>query len=104
MFPTLDYRALMLRPGGTTRYKRETASTLYIAIEGQRITEIAGRSLDWQTNDIFVLPSFAWRRYINRTRKVAVLYAVSEAPLMEKIGQYRAQGRLPDDAVAELVP
>ena len=33
----------------------------------------------------------------------AILYAVTDAPLIEKIGQYRAQGRLPDDAVAELV-
>jgi gentisate 1,2-dioxygenase len=103
VFPTLDYRAQMLRPGEATRFKRETASTLYIAIEGRGITEIAGRSLDWQTNDIFVVPSFAWRRHINQSQNDAVLYAVSDAPLMEKIGQYRAQGRLPDDAVAELV-
>ena len=104
VFPTLDYRALMLRPGEATRFKRETASTLYIAIEGQGVTEIAGRSLDWQTNDIFVVPSFAWRRHVNQSQNDAVLYAVSDAPLMEKIGQYRAQGRLPDDAVVELVP
>jgi len=103
VFPTLDYRALMLRPGEATRFKRETASTFYIAIEGQGVTEIAGRSLDWQTNDIFVVPSFAWRRHVNQSQNDAVLYAVSDAPLMEKIGQYRAQGRLPDDSVAELV-
>jgi len=103
VFPTLDYRALMLRPGEATRFKRETASTLYIALEGRGVTEIGGTSLDWQANDIFVVPSFAWRRHINQVRDDAVLYAVSDAPLMEKIGQYRAQGRLPDDAVAELV-
>jgi len=103
VFPTLDYRAQMLRPGEATRFKRETASTLYIAIEGQGVTEISGASLDWQTNDIFVVPSFAWRRHINRSQYDAVLYAVSDAPLMDKIGQYRAQGRLPDDTVAELV-
>ncbi len=103
VFPTLDYRALMLRPGEATRFKRETASTLYIAIEGQGETEIAGKSLDWQTNDIFVVPSFAWRRHINQSQTDAVLYAVSDAPLMEKIGQYRAQGRLLDDTVVELV-
>ena len=103
VFPTLDYRALMLRPGEATRFKRETASTLYIAIEGQGVTEIGGASLDWQTNDIFVVPSFVWRRHINRSQNDAVLYAVSDAPLMDKIGQYRAQGRLPDDTVAELV-
>jgi len=103
VFPTLDYRAQLLRPGEATRFKRETASTLYVAIEGQGVTEIAGRSLDWQQNDIFVVPSFIWRRHINKGETDAVLYAVSDAPLMEKIGQYRAQGRLPDDTVAELV-
>ena len=104
VFPTLDYRAQLLRAGEATRFKRETASTLYVAIEGQGMTEIAGRGLDWQTNDIFVVPSFAWRRHINQSQADAVLYAVSDAPLMEKIGQYRAQGRLPDDTVAELAP
>ena len=103
VFPTLDYRAQLLRPGEATRFKRETASTLYVAIEGQGVTEIAGRRLDWQANDIFVVPSFAWRRHINQSEADAVLYAVSDAPLMEKIGQYRAQGRLPDDTVAEFV-
>jgi gentisate 1,2-dioxygenase len=103
VFPTLDYRALMLRPGEATRFKRETASTLYIAIEGQGVTEIGGKHLDWQTNDIYVVPSFAWRRHVNRGQSDAVLYAISDAPLMEKIGQYRAQGRLTDDTVAELV-
>ena len=103
VFPTLDYRAQLLRPGEATRFKRETASTLYVAIEGRGVTEIGGRNLDWQTNDIFVVPSFTWRRHLNKGETDAVLYAVSDAPLIEKIGQYRAQGRLPDDAVAELV-
>jgi gentisate 1,2-dioxygenase len=104
LFPTLDYGALLLTPGEATRFKRETASTLYIAMEGEGVTEIAGQHLDWRANDIFVVPSFAWRRHVNQGGTDAVLYTVSDAPLIEKIGQYRAQGRLPDDTVAELVP
>jgi gentisate 1,2-dioxygenase len=103
VFPTLDYRALLLRPGEATGFKRETASTLYVAIAGEGVTEVAGKRLDWQTNDIFVVPSFAWRRHMNDAGTDAVLYAVSDGPLLEKIGQYRAQGRLPDDTVVELV-
>ena len=49
------------------------------------------------------MPGFAWRRHVNRGEADAVLYAVSDMPLLEKIGQYRAQGRLPDDTVVELV-
>ncbi len=103
VFPTLDYRAMLLRPGESTRFKRETAGTLYQVIEGSGTTEVAGRSFDWEANDIFVVPGFAWRRHLNRGGD-AVLYAVSDMPLLDKIGQYRAQGRQPDDSVVELVP
>jgi gentisate 1,2-dioxygenase len=102
VFPTLDYRAQLLRPGEATRFKRETASTLYIVIDGHGNSEIAGRVYDWQTNDIFVVPGFTWRRHNNTGETDATLYSVSDAPLIEKIGQYRVQGRLPDDSVAEL--
>ena len=96
--------AQLLRPGEATRFKRETASTLYIAIEGEGVTEAAGQRFEWRANDIFVVPGFAWRRHCNAGSTDAILYTVSDAPLLDKIGQYRAQGRLPDDTVAELVP
>ena len=104
LFPTLDYAAQLLRPGEATWFKRETASTIYIAIDGEGSSEIAGQRFDWQANDIFVVPGFAWRRHINSGDRDAILYTVSDAPLVEKIGQYRAQGRRPDDSVVELVP
>jgi len=102
LFPTLDYGAQLLRPGEATQFKRETASTLYVAIEGEGVTEIGREKFDWQANDIFIVPSFSWRRHCNKGDTDAVLYTVSDAPLLEKIGQYRAQGRLADETVAEL--
>jgi gentisate 1,2-dioxygenase len=103
VFPTLAYAAQLLRPGEETRGKRETASTMYTVIEGSGATEIAGRRFDWEKNDIFVVPNFLWRRHVNTGAGDAVLYSVSDAPLMEKIGQYRAQGRLADGTVENLV-
>jgi gentisate 1,2-dioxygenase len=103
VFPTLSYAAQLLRGGEETRLKRETASTMYVVIEGQGATEIAGHRFDWERNDIFVVPNFLWRRHINTGSEDAVLYAVSDAPLMEKVGQYRAQGRGKDGAVENLV-
>jgi gentisate 1,2-dioxygenase len=104
VFPTLDYRAQLLRPGEATRFKRETAGNLYIVIEGQGVTEVAAQRFAWRPNDIFVVPGFTWRRHVNESDADAILYAVSDAPLMEKIGQYRAQGRLADNTISELVP
>jgi len=102
VFPTLDYSAQLLRGGEETRFKRETSATLYVVMEGCGVTEIAGQRFNWEPNDVFVVPSFLWRRHLNRGKNDAVLYAVSDQPLMEKIGQYRAQGRTPDGAVVEL--
>jgi gentisate 1,2-dioxygenase len=103
VFPTLAYTAKLFRKGEATRPKRETASTMYVVLEGSGATEIAGERFDWERNDIFVVPNFLWRRHINTGTTDAVLYTVSDAPLMEKIGQYRAQGRSAEGAVENLV-
>jgi gentisate 1,2-dioxygenase len=102
VFPTLDYRAMLLRAGEETLFKRATAATLYQVIDGSGLTEIAGETFEWETNDIFVVPGFAWRRHVNRGEADAILYTVSDLPLLDKIAQYRAQGRLRDGSVVEL--
>jgi gentisate 1,2-dioxygenase len=102
LFPTLSYSAQLLRPGESTHFKRETASTLYTVIEGSGVTEVAGRRFEWEVNDIFVVPNFLWRRHQNTGAHDAVLYSVSDRPLLAAIGQYRAQGRSVAGAVTEL--
>ena len=92
VFPTMTYGAQLLRPGEETALKRETASTVYVCMEGRGQTEIAGKIWDWEENDIFVVPNFLWRRHINTGAKDALLYTMTDRPLLEKIGQYRAQG------------
>src|SRR5205085_11636221 len=101
VFPTLDYSAQLLRPGEATQWKRETANAFYIVLEGEGTTEIGERRFDWRENDLFVVPNFSWRRHINRGAGDAVLYLCSDRPVLEKIGQYRAQGRGRDGAVRQ---
>jgi len=103
VFPTLDYAAQLLRAGEETRFKRDTASTFYVVLDGSGYTEVAGQHFDWERNDIFVVPNFLWRRHVNTGKTDALLYSVSDVPLMQKIGQYRAQGRLGDGRVTDLV-
>ena len=102
VFPTLDYSAQLLRPGEATSWKRETANCFTIVLEGEGTTDIAGQSFDWAANDLFVVPNFLWRRHINRGPGDAVLYLCSDRPLLEKIGQYRAQGRTAEGEVVQL--
>ncbi len=93
VFPTLAYGAQLLRAGEETPLTRETSSTVYVCLEGCGQTEIAGKTWDWEANDIFVVPNFLWSRHMNRGGKEAVLYTMRDRPLLEKIGQYRAQTR-----------
>jgi gentisate 1,2-dioxygenase len=92
LFRTNHYSAQLLRPGEQTLLKRETASTMYLVIEGAGHTDVGDQRLEWGRNDIFVVPNFHWRRHVNTGPGDAVLYAVSDAALMRNIGQYRAQG------------
>jgi gentisate 1,2-dioxygenase len=103
VFTTLGYTAQLLRPGEATLPKRETASTLYCCLKGRGTTEIAGQRFEWRENDIFVVPNHLWRRHINGdANNPAILYGVTDAPLLEKLGHYRAQGKTRSGDIVEL--
>jgi gentisate 1,2-dioxygenase len=91
-----------LRPGEETAFKRETAGTYYVVIEGNGATEVGSKRFEWGKNDLFVVPNFLWRRHINTGKSDVVIYSVSDAALMRNIGQYYAQGRGKDGKVTEL--
>lgn len=103
VFPTLNYSAQLIRPGEELRAKRETCGTFIVVMEGEGYSEIGDHRFDWAPNDILVVPPFDWRRHVNTGKKDAVLYTVTEAQLLKHIGQYRAQGKLPDGTVEQLV-
>ena len=54
VFPTLTYKAQLLRPGEQTRPFRHTASTVYTVMQGRGYTEVNGQRLAWDRNDILV--------------------------------------------------
>jgi gentisate 1,2-dioxygenase len=103
LFPVLTYKAQLLRPAEETQPFRHTASTVYTVLEGRGVTEVNGMRLEWEKNDIFVVPANMWRRHVNLAGdEDAVLYSLSDEPLLKAIGQYRAQGRPDDGDVMEI--
>lgn len=93
VFTTISYRAQLLRPGEETLPYRHTASTIYFVLEGAGETEVDGETLAWEKNDFFVVPNHRWHRFVNKSGKDAVLYSYTDAPLLEKVGHYHAQGK-----------
>jgi gentisate 1,2-dioxygenase len=100
VFPSLSYRAQLLRNGQTTQPYRDTASRYFFVLKGNGSTEVDGRSFAWTENDFLVVPSHAWHHH--SVSSDAILYSVTDAPIMEKLGQYRAQGKLPSGKIVEL--
>ena len=102
-FRTLGYSATLLRPGEATAETRSTASAFHAAVAGKGRTEVGDESLEWSENDLFVVPGRAWHRFVNESEtEDAILYSVSDRPLLEKIGHYHRQGRDTDGNVVAL--
>ena len=103
VFTTISYRAQLLRPGEETRLYRHTASTIYFVLEGSGHTEIDGEPYPWEKNDFFVVPNHRWRKFVNSGKEDVILYSYTDAPLISKIGHYRAQGKTDSGGVVDLV-
>ena len=103
VFATLGYSATLLKPGEATAESRSTAGAFYTAIAGTGYTEVGGQRLDWGPNDLFVVPNHTWHHHVNTgATDDTILYAVSDRPLLEKIGHYHRQGRDADGTVIDL--
>jgi gentisate 1,2-dioxygenase len=88
--PTLAFHAQLLRASEATRTHKHTSSTIYCVIEGNGFTEVDGKRLEWEPNDVFVVPGWKWHRHINmQSTADACLYSVTDAPIHHKLCIYR---------------
>ncbi len=91
--PTLGIAIQLLRAGEQTRAHRHTASTVYCVVEGRGSTQVDRLRLDWGPNDVFVVPAWAWHHHASREGAEAVLFSVTDAPALDKLGLYREDAR-----------
>ena len=94
---TLSYRAQLLRPGERTQTHRHTSSTMYCVMEGSGVTYVNGTALHWERNDAFCVPGWAWHAHENQMPEDAVLYSVTDAPTLKKLGLYREEVENPTE-------
>lgn len=102
VFPTLSYRAQLLKAAQTTAPYRHVASQLYFVLDGEGYSEIDGQRLHWGKNDFMIIPGHCWRSHTVTGSGDAILYSVTDAPLMNAVGAYRQQGKLPSGKIVEL--
>jgi gentisate 1,2-dioxygenase len=89
--PTMSCRAQLLRPSEKTRAHRALSSTIYLVIEGEGRTVVEGKSFDWHRGSVIVVPNWHWHEHHNLSARDAVLFSVTDQPVMEKLGLYREE-------------
>ena len=91
--PTMSICAQLLRPGEKTLSHRHNTSTIYIGVQGNGYTLAGDRQITWSKHDIYAVPSWCWHEHGNASSEDAIVYSVSDSPVMEKLGRTASSGR-----------
>jgi gentisate 1,2-dioxygenase len=86
----LDTMALsmtQLKAGQATAPRKVMANNVIGVVQGAGVTEVEGQTLTWSRGDVIVVPS--WHEHIHRSDNGAVLFRVSDEPVMRKLGFLR---------------
>jgi gentisate 1,2-dioxygenase len=104
VMPNMSFRVQMLRGGEATLSCRDTSSAIYCCIEGSGYTEVRDVRLEWQENDVFVIPNWMWRRHVNGSPdREAVLYSVSDFPIIDRASLLRRQVKNEQGDIVDVV-
>ena len=100
---TMDVHARLLPGGMQTQATRQSASAVFLVMEGSGKTEVGDTTIDWEENDVFVVPNWTWFCHQNRSAtRDAVLYEITDAPLGRSMDSWRREGRAADGTVRRL--
>jgi gentisate 1,2-dioxygenase len=60
VMPTLDCHAWRLVHGRATSRYRTTANAVCLAVEGEGVSTVGDRTIEWRKHDVFTLPHWNW--------------------------------------------
>ncbi len=90
--PALDTMALYmmhLQSDVETKPYKTTANNIYAVVNGEGRTEVEDRRFEWSRGDVFVVP--AWHTHAHRSMNGAVLFRVTDEPVLKKLGFLRSE-------------
>ena len=79
----------MLRKGEKLKARRVTGSSVFHVVQGKGRSVIEGKTFDWSKGDIIALPSWAEHAHSNTGSEDAILFSISDRPVIEALGFYR---------------
>jgi gentisate 1,2-dioxygenase len=87
--PTIGAFVQLLPAGFRGGSYRATDGTVYSVVEGRGRSHVAGKLIEWEEKDTFVVPSWAPVRH--ETDADAVLFSFSDRPAQKALGLWREQ-------------
>ena len=92
--PTMSAQIQVLRPGQSTLLHRHTGTTMHHVVEGQGSSTVGDEELQWREGDCFFIPPLQWHRHQNSSKdKRAMLFSISDRPILDALGLYREEGK-----------
>lgn len=89
---SIGCRVHWLPPGFEGKRYRKSSSQVHFVIEGRGATITDEVELDWSRHDSFVIPNWTWQRMRNASAtEPAIVFTMSDAPILEKFGFYREE-------------
>ena len=89
--PTIACRIQMVRKGEKLNARRVSGSSVFHVVRGKGRTVIDGKAFDWEKGDIVALPSWAQHAHENTGSEDAILFSISDRPVLEALGLYREE-------------
>ena len=89
--PTMACKLQRLASGEHLDAHRHTSSVVYHVAKGQGFSIIDGKRLDWSFGDTFTLPAWSMHEHGNDSGDDAVLFSMSDLPVVEAMRLYREE-------------
>lgn len=87
-FPTTANEMTMLTPGFKGRDHRHNSTVVYHAFAGQGVMIVEGERFEWSKGDFIEIPPWTTHRHENPSEGDAFLYAFTDWPAQEALGQF----------------
>jgi gentisate 1,2-dioxygenase len=84
---TMALAMIELRSGQATALRKVMANAVFGVAKGSGTTVVEGSTLNWSRGDVIVMP--AWHEHAHRSDDGAVLFRVTDEPVMRKLGFLR---------------
>ncbi|MEM7291800.1 MAG: gentisate 1,2-dioxygenase [Pseudomonadota bacterium] len=87
--PTITPCLQLLPTGFRSTPYRSTDATVFVATEGSGISRVGASEINWQSRDVFVVPS--WCPVVHEVAEESVLFSFSDRTAQQKLGFWREQ-------------